>query len=33
MAKAIAVPAAPVKDVAQWELAAQWAQGWRVVKW
>ena len=33
MARAIAVPAAPVKDGAQWELAAQWAQGWRVVKW
>lgn len=33
MAKAIAGPAAPVRDAAQWELAVQWAQGWRVVKW
>jgi len=33
MAKAIAGPASPAKDGTQWELAAQWAQGWRVVKW
>ncbi len=33
MAKAIAGAAAPAADGAQWELAAQWAQGWRVLKW
>lgn len=33
MAKAIAGSAAPAADGAQWELAAQWAQGWRVLKW
>ena len=35
MAKALVpVPAQPaVKESPQWELAAQWAQGWRVVKW
>jgi putative membrane protein len=34
MAKAVTVPAPPVrKEPQQWELAAQWAQGWRIVKW
>ncbi len=33
MVKAIAGPASTTKEGAQWELAAQWAQGWRVVKW
>ena len=35
MAKAlVTVPVQPaVKEPPQWELAAQWAQGWRVVKW
>ncbi len=33
MAKAIAGTDSPAKDGTQWELAAQWAQGWRVVKW
>ena len=35
MAKALVpVPAQPaVKEAPQWEPAAQWAQGWRVVKW
>ena len=32
MAKAIAGPA-PSKDGVEWELAAQWAQGWKFVKW
>ncbi|MFN3314015.1 MAG: YcjF family protein [Hyphomonas sp.] len=34
MAKSVTVPALPVKkEPQQWELAAQWAQGWRILKW
>jgi hypothetical protein len=33
MAKAITGPAQPAKDGAGWELASQWAQGWKFLKW
>jgi hypothetical protein len=33
MAKAIMGPAQPAKDGAGWELASQWAQGWKFLKW
>lgn len=34
MGKAVVVPVGPVNRAApQWELASQWAQGWRILKW
>ncbi len=33
MAKAIAAPAPQPKDGVEWELASQWAQGWKFLKW
>jgi hypothetical protein len=33
MAKAIAGPAQQPKDGVEWELASQWAQGWKFLKW
>ena len=33
MAKAIAAPAPQPKDSVEWELASQWAQGWKFLKW
>ena len=33
MAKAIASPAGEPKQAVEWELASQWKQGWRFVKW
>ena len=33
MAKAIEGPAQPEKDRVEWELASQWAQGWKFLKW
>lgn len=33
MAKAITGPVQPAKDGAGWELASQWAQGWKFLKW
>lgn len=32
-AKAISGPALPPKDGVEWELASQWARGWKVLKW
>ena len=33
MAKAIAGPAQQPKDGVEWELASQWARGWKFLKW
>jgi len=33
MAKAIASPAGEPKQAVEWELASQWKQGWRFLKW
>jgi len=33
MAKAIAAPAPQPKDGVEWELASQWTQGWKFLKW
>jgi len=34
MAKAVVGPVGPgIRAAPQWELAAQWAQGWRILKW